>query len=114
MSMRIRWPLLGFLGLMLTGLAFPAHAAEDGYRLTIKDHKFVPDTLEIPANTRVKVTVKNADATPEEFESRRLHVERVIQGGKEAIVTIGPLKPGTYEFVGEFHEDTAKGRFIVK
>jgi len=26
----------------------------------------------------------------------------------------GPLKPGEYEFVGEYHEKTAIGKLIVK
>jgi hypothetical protein len=25
-----------------------------------------------------------------------------------------PFKPGTYEFVGEYHEETAKGRLIAE
>ena len=56
----------------------------------------------------------NEDATPEEFESHDLNREKVIAGKSKGIVVIGPLKPGTYSFVGEFHEDTAKGRIVVK
>ena len=37
------------------------------YELSIKDHRFQPDTIEIPAGTKVKLLVKNLDATPEEF-----------------------------------------------
>jgi hypothetical protein len=28
--------------------------------------------------------------------------------------SIAPRKPGTYEFVGEYHEETAKGRLIAE
>jgi hypothetical protein len=30
------------------------------------------------------------------------------------LVLIGPLKPGTYDFVGEQHEDTAQGRLLAE
>jgi hypothetical protein len=29
-------------------------------------------------------------------------------------VRIGPLAPGRYEFIGEFHADTAKGVIIAE
>ena len=63
---------------------------------------------------KVRLLVKNLDATPEEFESHDLKREKVIPGKSEATIIIGPLKPGTYKFVGEFHESTAKGSIIAK
>ncbi len=62
--------------------------------LTIKDHKFTPAEIKVPANKRVTITVVNDDATPEEFESNALKVEKVIAGKSKGIVRIGPLKPG--------------------
>jgi hypothetical protein len=90
-----------------------AQAADD-FTLTIKDHKFAPAELKVPANKRVAITVVNSDATPEEFESHSLKVEKIIPGGTKATVRIGPLKPGRYDFFGEFHEDTAKGVVIAE
>jgi plastocyanin len=95
-------------------LAAGTAAAQDAYVLTLKDHKFEPAQLEIPAGQEVTITVKNTDGTPEEFESETLDVEEVIGGGQEASFKIGPLEAGTYEFVGEFNEDTAKGVVVVK
>ncbi|MBI5042146.1 MAG: cupredoxin domain-containing protein [Gammaproteobacteria bacterium] len=88
--------------------------ANDAYTLTIKDHRFEPAELTIPADTRVKVTVKNLDPTPEEFESYELNREKIIAGGKEAIVYIGPVQAGRYPFFGEFNQDTAKGVIIAE
>jgi hypothetical protein len=82
--------------------------------LTIKDHKFTPTELKVPANKRVMISVVNDDPTPEEFESNELKVEKVIPGKSKATVRIGPLKPGRYPFVGEFHEATAKGTIIAE
>ena len=84
------------------------------YELFIKDHRFQPDTIEIPAGTKVKLLVKNLDATPEEFESHELNREKIIPGNSEVKIFIGPLDPGEYGFFGEFNEATAKGKIIVK
>lgn len=80
--------------------------------LVIKDHLFQPAELTIPSGKRVKLVVENQDATPEEFESHDLRVEKVIPGNTKATIWIGPLKQGKYSFVGEFHEDTAQGTLI--
>jgi plastocyanin len=91
-----------------------ALAADDTYTLTIKDHRFDPDLLEVPAGKKLKLVVKNLDPTPEEFESHDLKREKVIAGKGQATISIGPLKPGTYKFVGEFHEATAQGQIVAK
>ncbi len=92
----------------------PGRTQEASFALTIKDHQFSPTQLEIPANKKVKLIIKNADPTPEEFESTELHREKVIPGGTEGIVYVGPLAPGTYEFFGDFNPKTARGHLVVK
>src|SRR2546423_776758 len=97
-------------------LAFlPALAlAQSEVKLTIKDHRFIPTEVRVPANTKIKLLVANEDPTPEEFESHALNREKVIPGRSSATILIGPLKPGRYEFVGEFNEATAKGAIIAE
>lgn len=80
----------------------------------IKDHKFSPSEIEIPAGVKFKLIVRNLDKTAEEFESHDLRKEKMVGGGKEITLIIRPLKKGEYEFVGEFHEKTAKGKLIAK
>lgn len=111
--MQQRIGMAAFLVSLAIGAA-AAYSQEQGYVLTIRDHKFEPSNLEIPAGTEVTIVVKNADSTPEEFESEALDLEKVIPGGAEAEFTVGPLEPGTYEFVGEFNMDTAVGSIIVQ
>jgi hypothetical protein len=106
--------LLALLGLMALVTLAPAAARADDFTLTIKDHKFTPTELKVPANKRFEITVINDDATPEEFESKPMKVEKVIPGKSKGVVRIGPLKPGRYSFVGEFHEATAKGAVIAE
>jgi plastocyanin len=92
----------------------PAAGRAQEFTLTIKNHQFSPAEIKVPANTRVKLTVVNDDATPEEFESHEMKVEKIIPGKSKAVLRIGPLKPGRYPFVGEFHEATAKGTVIAE
>lgn len=100
---------------LLAALAVSARAADiPTFEIAIKDHKFAPATIEVPANTKIKLVVKNQDPTPEEFESYELDREKVIQGNSQADIFIGPLEPGTYPFFGEFHADTAKGEIVAK
>lgn len=102
--------------LCATGLmtSVTAHAAEATASLAIKNHRFEPAELSIPANQRVKITVTNHDNTPEEIESHAMRVEKVIPGGRSAVVYVGPLKPGSYEFEGEFNKESAHGIVIAK
>jgi plastocyanin len=95
--------------------ATAAHAEDEAsFELIIKDHKFQPARLEVPANKKVTLVVKNQDSTPEEFESKELKREKVIAPGKQVPVMVGPLKPGEYKFFGEYHEDTAQGVLVAK
>lgn len=82
--------------------------------LTIRDHRFEPAELKVPAGEKVKLLVRNEDATAEEFESHSLNREKVIAGKSKATIWVGPLKPGRYDFVGEFHEKTAHGALIAE
>ena len=101
------------LGLiLLCALSLPAKA--DGLKLTIKDHRIEPAELHVPAGKEFSITVSNADATAEEFESHDLDVEKVIAGNRSAVIKVGPLDAGKYEFYGEYHEDTAKGVLVVE
>ena len=109
--------LLALPAALVLLLAFSASAqpaAPDSYVLTIKDHKFDPERLELPAGKKIKLIVKNLDATPEEFESVKLNREKVVPAGGEIVLILGPLAPGTYDYFGEFHHETAKGEIVVK
>ena len=107
---------MGAIALTFSVAAFqPAHAADiPTFEIHIKDHKFSPATLEVPADTRVKLIVHNDDATPEEFESHDLFLEKIIPGGGKGTMYVGPLEAGTYHFFGEFNEATAQGDLVAK
>lgn len=98
----------------LLAVAPAALRADEPITTTIKDHKFTPSEIKVPANKRVMITVVNDDATAEEFDSSALKVEKVVPGKSKGIVRIGPLKPGRYPFMGEYHESTAQGVVIAE
>jgi hypothetical protein len=91
-------------------------AAEEllALKLTTRNGRFYPETIEAPAGTRFKIVVTNEGPGPEEFESIELRKETVLAPGVTRAVVFAPLKPGVYRFFGEFHPDTAQGRIVVK
>ncbi len=86
---------------------------EGSYIITIEDHQFSPKELAIPANQKVKITVKNLDSSAAEFESTDFNREKIVKGNGEVIVYIGPLDPGSYSYFDDFHHN-ATGAIIAK
>jgi plastocyanin len=107
----------GVISLALLGilaLALPAWADDPQFTLVIKEHRFTPAELQVPAGVKIKLVIKNEDSTPEEFESTELHREKVVPPGQQIQVVVGPLDAGTYGFFGDFHKDSARGKLIAK
>ncbi len=94
-------------------LTLPAVAEQHIFELKIKDHLFQPSVLYVPAGEKVKLMVLNQDPSPEEFESFSLNREKVILGKGKATLFVGPLKPGEYQFFGEYNPDSAQGVLIA-
>jgi heme/copper-type cytochrome/quinol oxidase subunit 2 len=100
---------------MVTALAAPAVFALQPARaadtapvaLTLKDHRFTPDAVTVPAGTRFRIEVANQDPVPAEFESTDLRVEKIVVPGGKISVMAGPLKPGSYKFFDDYHPETA-------
>jgi plastocyanin len=110
-SMRI--PILILACGLLLG-ALPAAGQETDVQLVIREHKFVPAEVTVPARKKIKLVIENQDATAEEFESHELNREKVVPPKGKITIFVGPLEPGRYPFFGEFHKETAKGVLIAK
>ena len=96
-------------------LAASAVVADDTvFKLTIRNHRFEPNELVVPAGQKIKLEIENQDATPEEFESYELNREKVVPAKGTVVIFVGPLKPGRYPFFGEFNKESAKGELIAK
>jgi hypothetical protein len=94
--------------------AWPAAAEDTDVRLVLREHKFVPAEITVPARKKIKLVIENQDATAEEFESYELNREKVVPPKGRVTIFVGPLEPGRYPFFGDFHKETAKGVLIAK
>jgi heme/copper-type cytochrome/quinol oxidase subunit 2 len=104
---------VSFCAVLLSVL--PAYAAETPeFQLTLKNHTFTPQELTVPADTKIKLIIKNEDAQAAEFESDDLGREKIVPAKGNISVFLDPLKPGTYDFVDDFHHDTATGTIIAQ
>ena len=100
------------LGLVLATTA--RAAGEPEFALTLRDHRFAPAEIAVPANVKVRIVIDNQDPTPEEFDSHSMNREKVIPGRSKAVIFIGPLAPGRYPFMGEFNAATAQGAVVAR
>jgi hypothetical protein len=100
--------------LLLLLLTSVAYAEDFQAHLIIREHKFEPAELNVPAGQKFKLLIENQDATPEEFESNELNREKVVVGKGTITVFLGPLDAGRYPFFGDFHQETAQGVLIAK
>ncbi|MDD5241478.1 MAG: cupredoxin domain-containing protein [Sulfuricella sp.] len=93
-----------------------AALAEDlpTFKLTAKNGRFYPETIEAPAGVKFRIAITNEGPGAEEFESLELRKETVLAPGVTRTLVFAPMKAGTYKFFGEFHLDTAKGQIVVK
>ncbi len=103
-----------FSALVIVAAAASGVALADPVELNLTGHKFTPADSTVPANQKFQVKIFNHDDTPAEFESHDLKVEKIVVGGGSILITVGPLKPGTYKFVDDYNPDVAFGAFTAK
>jgi len=107
---------LAFITKAIAAEDVAAPAAEEAkvYTLTLQNHVFEPQQIKVKAGEKFVIHLMNKDNAAEEFESHDLKREKVVAANGEIKLPLGPLKAGTYNFVGEFHEETAKGTLVVE
>ena len=106
-------PAANFVMLSVLAFSAPALADDPTVSIVLKNNQFVPSEVPIPAGVKVKLIVRNDNATASEFESIQFHREKVVAPGQEITVFVGPLDPGSYEFYDDFHPET-RGHLVVK
>lgn len=94
--------------------ATAARADDLTANITIKNHRFYPSVIKVPAGQKFKMVFTNMDSTPEEPESNSMGFEKIVSGGGRVTVFIKALKPGSYNFFGEFNLATAQGTVIAQ
>ncbi len=108
---------LGWLAFAVLGLAFSSGLrAEEEPVFTIEFHdgKVMPLRVEVPANRRFKLELRNSGSTPAEFESEELRKEKVLAPDSTSVLVFRTLDPGEYEFFDEFHPDAPKAVLVAK
>ena len=101
-----------FAAMLVITPAAQAQQAKD-IAITYKGKQFQPAQISAPANTPLRLRVKNLDAQPMEFESTSLRVEKVVTGNGEGTINVRPLAPGSYEFFDDFN-DSSRGTLSVQ
>jgi hypothetical protein len=84
----------------------PARAADlTSLPVVLKDHRFTPDHLTVPAGERFLIVLTNQESTTIEFESYDMKFEKIAVPDGKVTVHAGPLHPGTYKFFDDYHPD---------
>ena len=109
-------PKFPHVACLVLGLASAVAVADElpVHKLTAKDGRFEPSTLEVAAGQKFRVEVVNAGSSAIEFESKPLRKEKVIAAGARATIDFQPLKAGSYRFFDEFHEKTGQGEIVAR
>ena len=103
------------LGAALVVAFLPLARADDMpvIKLEMRDGVFVPDTIEVPANTRFKLEITNTGKSPVEFESLELKREKALAAGATSSIVFRTVDPGTYPVFDDFHPDS-KATLVAK
>ena len=108
-----------FLAVLWLGLGWAtrghAQSAElPNLHVVVKDGRFSPERIEVPAGARIKLTLQNDGPGPLEFENDDMHIEKVLAAGARSFVVLPKLKPGEYSFVDEFNPITGELVVVAK
>jgi hypothetical protein len=100
-------------GLSWIGPSVQAQETVVSVQISVKDHRFQPAEIHVAANKPIMLRIKNLDATPMEFESVTLRVEKVVAGNSEGIIRLRALSPGRYDFFDDFRPET-RGTLVTQ
>jgi hypothetical protein len=105
-----------FCLLFLFTIGFESRAQADDavVELRFENRRFIPQTITVPANQPFKIKITNASKEAIEFESFKLNREKVVGPGESVIVLLPALRPGTYDFYDDFHQDVPEGTINAK
>jgi plastocyanin len=105
---------LSSMALFAAGRAVAPAAEDNVFELHYENRKFIPQTLEVPSGRTFRIKIINASKEAIEFESFKINREKVVGPGETVTVNIPALKPGTYDFYGDFHRDVPEGTIVAK
>lgn len=89
-------------------------AEEPVFEIEMNDGVISPARLEVPANTRIKIIVKNTGKMPAELENLELRKEVVVPPGDSAPLIIRRLDAGEYKFFDDFQPGAPPAVLVAK
>jgi len=113
MKTRFHLSIVAVAAIFGTVLAQPVAAQDTAINITVKNKRFEPATINVPADKPFKLIVKNSDSTAVEIESHKPRFEKVIAPGATATINMKALKAGTYSFYDDFNKSN-KGEIVAK
>lgn len=100
--------------LLLSATGAPSYADDAVARVHFENQRFAPQVLNVAAGQPLTIQVENASDETIEFESFKLHREKVVAPGATIIVRLPALSAGTYDFYDDFHQDVPEGAIVAK
>ena len=85
----------------------------DEITLTLENARFSPEELRVKAGAPFMLVITNRDSADNELEIQSLQIEKPIPAGRTRRVKMPALPPGSYRFVAERAQVTAKGRLTA-
>lgn|SRR5262245_19870160 len=105
---------LRLLVLVVLLLASAVWGDDTVVEIRFENRSFTPLTVTVPANQALILRITNASKEPIEFESFKLNREKVVGPGETVTVRLPALRPGSYDFYDDFHQDVPAGSIIAK
>lgn len=81
------------------------------FSIEMNDGKITPLRLDVPANKRFRIELRNIGKTAAEFESSELHLEKVLAPNNPnppPVLVIRSLDPGEHVFFDDLHANAPK------
>lgn len=84
-------------GLVLAACSGPAEPQLTERRIEMSEFMFTPDAIEMAAGESVRLVLENTGVVEHDFTLDATGLKVVVNPGRSAERTLGPLEPGTYE-----------------
>ncbi len=98
---------------LVSALSIAKAEEEITIALEMRDGVMAPNPLQVPANKKFRLEIRNTGTSPAEFESKDLRKEKVIAPGVTSVLVFRPLDPGEYIYFDDFHLDATKDAKMI-
>ncbi|ECW0107935.1 TPA: cupredoxin domain-containing protein [Salmonella enterica subsp. enterica serovar Typhimurium] len=84
------------------------------FNLELTEKGFIPEVINVPANTRIQIKMLNSTSKVAELESFDMKFEKIATPGNSITVRTGPLHPGVYTFFDDYSINNFRGKVVAK